>query len=46
MNKIFSVNFWVQTFVSTFITMLMIYFIKMIASKWNIPVVSDVAQAV
>ena len=46
MNKIFSVNFWVQTFVSTFITMLMIYFIKMIATKWNIPVVSDVAQAV
>lgn len=43
---IFSMKFWVQAFVSTFITMLMIYLIKTISSKVNIPVVSDVAQAV
>lgn len=46
MNKIFSINFWVQTFVSTFVTMLMIYFIKKIAGAVNIPVVSEVASAV
>ena len=46
MNRIFSINFWVQTFVSTFITMLVIYFIKKIAGAVNIPVVSDVANAV
>lgn len=46
MNKIFSINFWVQSFISAFITMLMFYIIKQIAGKWNIPVVSDVAQAV
>lgn len=44
--RIFSVNFWVQAFVSTFITMIMIYLIKKIAGTVNIPVVSDVAQAV
>lgn len=46
MNRIFSINFWVQTFISTFITMLMIYFIKKIAGTVNIPVVSEVAAAV
>lgn len=46
MNRIFSVNFWVQAFVSTFITMLMIYLIKKVAGTVKIPVVSDVAQAV
>lgn len=46
MNRIFSINFWVQTFVSTFVTMLMIYFIKKIAGAVNIPVVSEVASAV
>lgn len=44
--KIFSINFWVQAFVSTFITMLMIYIIKKIAGNVKIPVVSDVAEAV
>lgn len=43
---IFSVKFWVQAFVSTFITMLMIYLIKKISSKVDIPVVSEVAHAV
>lgn len=46
MSGIFSVRFWVQAFISTFITMLMIYVIKMIAGKTNIPVVSDVAEAI
>lgn len=46
MGRIFSVNFWIQAFVSTFITMLMIYLIKQIAVKWNIPVVSTVANEV
>lgn len=46
MPRIFSVSFWVQAFVSTFITMLMIYLIKQIANKWSIPVVSTVAEAV
>lgn len=44
--RIFSVNFWVQAFVSTFMTMLMIYLIKKIAGTVQIPVVSEVAQAV
>ena len=44
--RVFSMNFWIQAFVSTFITMLMIYLIKKVAGTVNIPVVSDVAQAV
>lgn len=46
MGRIFTVNFWVQAFVSTFITMLMIYLIKKVAGTVKIPVVSDVAEAV
>lgn len=44
MNKIFSVNFWVQLFISTFMTMVMIYLIKLITAKINIPVISNIAQ--
>lgn len=46
MNKLFTINFWVQTFVSTFITMVMIYLIKAVATKYNIPVVKTVAEGV
>lgn len=44
--NVFSLNWWVSTFVSTLITMGMIYLIKRIAANVNIPVVSDVAAAV
>ena len=44
--NILSVNFWVSAFVSTFITLLMIYLIKKIAGTVHIPVVSQVAEAV
>ena len=46
MGKILTPSFWIQAFVSTFITMVMIYIIKTIANKVSIPVVSDVANAV
>lgn len=46
MNRIFSMNFWVQAFVSTFITMTMIYLIKKVNEKVNIPVVSDIVDGV
>lgn len=46
MGRIFSVNFWVQAFISTFMTMLMMYLIKKITATVNIPVVSTVAQEV
>lgn len=46
MGKFLSINFWVQTFVSTFLTMVMIYVIKQIANKTNMPIVSDVANAI
>lgn len=46
MGNILSPRFWVQCFVSTFMTMVVIYLIKMIAGKFSIPVVSDIAEAV
>ena len=46
MGRIFSVNFWIQTFVLTLMTMIMIYVIKQIAAKVNVPIISDVAAAV
>lgn len=44
--NVFSVNWWVSTFVATLVTMVFIYFIKRITGKYNIPVVSDIAAAV
>lgn len=46
MNKLFSPSFWVQLFLNTFLTMVVIYLIKTVAGKYQIPVVSDVASAV
>ena len=46
MNKLFSINFWVTTFTSTLITMIMIFLIKKIATGWNIPVISTIAEEV
>lgn len=46
MNRIFSVNFWVQLFLSTFLTMCMMYLIKKVTTKVDIPVVSEIAQNV
>lgn len=46
MNKLFSPSFWVNLFLSTFLTMCMIYVIKMVAGKYNIPFVSNVAANV
>lgn len=44
--NIFSINWWISTLVSTLVTMTMIYVIKQVASKYNIPVVSTVAEGV
>lgn len=44
--NIFSLNWWVSTFVSTLVTMVFIYIIKTATAKVHIPVVSDVAAAV
>ena len=46
MNRIFTVSFWVQLFISTFMTMLMIYLIKKANEKIQIPVVSDIVEGV
>lgn len=44
--NIFSINWWISTFVSTLVTMVFIYIIKRMSAKFNIPVVSDVVAAV
>lgn len=44
--NVFSVNWWISTFVSTLVTMVFIYFIKKMTAKFNIPVVSDIAASV
>lgn len=46
MNRIFSVNFWIQSFTSTLMTMFFIWLIKRITSTVEIPIVSKVAQEV
>ena len=44
--NIFSINWWISTFVSTLVTMVFIFFIKKISAKVNIPVVSEVVESV
>ena len=46
MGKLLSPTFWIQTIISTFITMCMIYLIKKVATTYQIPVVSTVAENV
>ncbi|MBQ7289036.1 MAG: hypothetical protein IJW78_04830 [Clostridia bacterium] len=44
--NVFSINWWISTLVSTLVTMCMIYAIKKVATQYNIPVVSTVAEGV
>lgn len=44
--RIFSVSWWVGMFINTFVTILFIYIIKMIAGKVNVPVVSKIVEEV
>ena len=42
MKRILSFDFWIQAFISTFITMLMFYILKQMSKKVEIPVVSTI----
>lgn len=44
--NIFSISWWGQTLLSTLITMAMIYIIKQVAGKVQIPVVSTIVEEV
>lgn len=44
--NLFSINWWISTFVATFITCLFIYLLKKMTAKVQIPVVSDVMAEV
>lgn len=44
MKRMFTIDFWVQAFISTFITMLMFYILKQMAKKVEIPVVSTIIE--
>lgn len=46
MSKLFSINWWISQFISVFITMVFIYLIKLMLGKVNIPIASDIADAV
>jgi hypothetical protein len=46
MNKVFSVSFWTQTFLSTMMTIFIMYILKVVFAKVNVPVVSDIVTSV
>ncbi len=46
MRRLLSLNFWLQLFLSTLMTMIMIYLIKKLSSKVNVPIVNDIVEAV
>ena len=46
MRRLFSVSFWLNLFLSTFMTMVMIYLIKKVSAKVNVPIVNDIVEGV
>ena len=46
MNRILSVNFWVNLFLTTFMTMLMMWLIKKANEKISVPVVGNIINEV
>lgn len=46
MRRLLSINWWLQLFLSTFMTMIMIYLIKKLSSKVNVPIVNDIVKEV
>ena len=44
MGRILTPTFWIQLFLNTLLTMLMIYLIKKMFSNVNVPIVSDVIE--
>lgn len=46
MRQIFSFSFWLQALISTFFTMILIFMIKQLTARVNVPVISNIANAV
>lgn len=46
MGRILTVNFWVNLFITTFFTMVMMWLIKKANTKINVPVVGDIIEEV
>lgn len=46
MRVLLSPSFWLSMFLSTFLTMCVIYLIKKLGTTYNIPIVSTVAEGV
>ena len=46
MNNLFKPSWWVSIFVSTFFTMCIMLIIKKATARFDIPIVSDIAQSV
>ncbi len=46
MKQIMKPSWWVSMIVSTLLTMFFIYIIKQVTNKFNVPVVSDMANAI
>ncbi|EOQ01050.1 hypothetical protein [Bacillus cereus] len=46
MSKLFSPTWWINMFITTFVTMIFIYLIKKISGRYDIPVVKPIAEAV
>lgn len=44
MRKILSPSFWLQTMLSTLFTIFMIYILKVVFAKVDVPVVSDMVE--
>jgi len=46
MGRLFSLSFWVQVLLATIFTMIMIYVVKKVTMKYNVPVLSTVSEGI
>lgn len=46
MSRFMSPSFWVGVIVATIFTMIMIYAVKKVSTKYNVPVLSTVSEGI
>ncbi|MCC3289160.1 MULTISPECIES: hypothetical protein [Bacillus] len=44
--NLFSPKWWINMFITTFVTMIFIYLIKKVSGKYNVPFVKTIAEEV
>jgi len=46
MGRLLSLSFWMQVILATIFTMIMIYLIKKVSTRYNVPVLATVSEGI